>query len=869
MTAMSPSRSIALVPIVAALVAAACSGSDEEAPRKANLAEVCTLNTDCQEPLVCAFRRCHVQCAENRDCPPGTSCIECDRPFHVCQLADERQCTHNSQCSGKLVCAVDGICRTQCLADRDCLPSERCAELTCAQPAEMVDGGLPHKLGLDASGGAPCLRSSDCPEHLVCRSGVCTVECLGDKDCPLGTLCDRAQLRCLAAAIDAGPDAPGGDAGAGGSGGSGGSAGSAGSGGQPDAGPDTGPDASQDGGQDAPADVPADLSIDAGFVCSYNSDCVDAGAGLVCKSGKCVPECKLDIDCPKGSVCVGGKCVAVAPDGAPDGWGAVCNLNSDCTAPLVCAKSGQCVWECASAFDCVTGWCCVQHACVSGQACAPPDAGADAGPDAGADAGQDAGDAKPPCTPCTSNDLCDNKLWCDGIEVCYAGCCAPALDTPCNSHSACVQDSCVEATHTCGHKVLAGEDADKDGHLALLCVGGDDCDDGDKNTYFGAPELCDGKDNDCNGTVDDGARAPKGLPFGGTSEAVWMNGGGAGAPLGTGWVVFTGSADAYQGHTYPFLAQRIDASGLLLDASPKAIPAQFWTDHLPMILDAAGEASSALFVFVKTNQVSINALGVTLVKPDLTVVKQLLLTASTAGTPTLPDAVWTGSAYLVGWADQPGSDGYGRVSLVQTDGSLAWGHKLVPTPDATGRVGSGAIRVGSSGSTFAAAYRPLSAYNVLVTIFGTGGNVLHGPLDVAPGSSNLTLLAMAGTTGGYVVVWYDNSAYKTHARFVALDGTMPDPPVVIAGVQPVAANGDSDGAGAAFVLRDVGGMRFGYAHGKLKDGFDTWIAYKPAYSTGYDQVNLGGILEGSFVRIGLFYYSSYEKRVVGLRAGCQ
>ena len=46
-------------------------------------------------------------------------------------------------------------------------------------------------------------------------------------------------------------------------------------------------------------------------------------------------------------------------------------------------------------------------------------------------------------------------------------------------------------------------DQDQDGHVSDA-GGGDDCDDGDPNSYPGAPEQEDGADNDCDGVVDEG-----------------------------------------------------------------------------------------------------------------------------------------------------------------------------------------------------------------------------------------------------------------------------------------------------------------------------------------------------------------------------
>lgn len=46
-------------------------------------------------------------------------------------------------------------------------------------------------------------------------------------------------------------------------------------------------------------------------------------------------------------------------------------------------------------------------------------------------------------------------------------------------------------------------DADQDGHMKIA-AGGDDCDDWNPAVHPGAPEVCDGLDNDCDGLVDEG-----------------------------------------------------------------------------------------------------------------------------------------------------------------------------------------------------------------------------------------------------------------------------------------------------------------------------------------------------------------------------
>lgn len=142
---------------------------------------------------------------------------------NVCQLDDEVQCTHNSQCTGTQLCARDGRCRDVCITDKDCVTDLLCVTRVCAKPEETIGGALPGRTVVDS--GAACVYATDCPADLVCLYGRCDVECLGDKDCLVGWTCRSAASggdgRCYPAGradggeadTGAGGDASSGDAG--------------------------------------------------------------------------------------------------------------------------------------------------------------------------------------------------------------------------------------------------------------------------------------------------------------------------------------------------------------------------------------------------------------------------------------------------------------------------------------------------------------------------------------------------------------------------------------------------------------------------------------------------------------------------------
>ncbi|MEZ4222336.1 MAG: putative metal-binding motif-containing protein [Polyangiaceae bacterium] len=102
---------------------------------------------------------------------------------------------------------------------------------------------------------------------------------------------------------------------------------------------------------------------------------------------------------------------------------------------------------------------------------------------------------------CINDKDCDDKLACTGVEKCTGGKCVAGTAVTCtNPDTANCEAVCEEPSGTC---VVRGKDVDGDQHFDVACTvattAGDDCDDSNAAVYTGAPEVCDGVDNDCNG----------------------------------------------------------------------------------------------------------------------------------------------------------------------------------------------------------------------------------------------------------------------------------------------------------------------------------------------------------------------------------
>jgi Putative metal-binding motif len=709
--------------ILGSFLAAASCGESTPAHK---LAKGCSINSDCDSPLVCAFQSCHQQCDASRDCPDSELCVTSVRPHSVCQFPSEASCAYNSQCVTGEVCARDGHCRDQCAADRDCIAGQVCASGACANPDEVAsDGTLMANADRDAGAGTACQLSSDCGNTgLICRQGYCGLQCREDIDCvppdgPGGSCVDN---RCVGSGV-----ASGGEAGA--------SPGDAGS----------------------------------------------SGIGEL-----------------------------------PLGYGKGCSLPSDCDAPLKCGNSGKCVYQCNAGADCdVAGACCVAHQCTTGSACDAMTSGGGAGGSSSADAGA--------CQPCVSNSTCDDGLYCNGQEQCTLGCCAPALDTPCDSHSACILDSCEEKTKKCSSKVVAAEDGDGDGHLALGCAGGDDCNDADPTVYTGHVETFDGKDNDCNGYIDDWTSEPKGP----TSGALATNSTIAyfGVPMGGAPGTWLAAGVNGQNLSVEPLDKQWNAGTAVLSGLPLNKAGWGPTDATSGV-DTACFLSGANY---QTQAIVVDATGA--------LVKEVVLGSDLRDDLHFGNVVWTGSNYLAGW--QSGNS-TGFYALVDTAGNLLGSHSV---PGATATDGT-LVSVAANGTSLAVAWEWVGV--ISLSILNLAGGVAGTVVISTSQNDAPALYAVAGTPGGYVVLWsHDRATFATDVPALNAQPGTPQTFIADASHVPNYAKGATDGVGAAFLIEYATGAAFGYLNGSLKNPFEL--------STIAPGATIADIAGGTGGRLGVFY----------------
>ncbi len=655
-------------------------------------------------------------------------------------------CTLNSDCTAPLVCAFQ-VCHQQCTTSRD-----------CASPDICVKGGT-EGATFDVCQSVDC-SVNQCPTGQTCGADdQCRDACTTAKDCIAGQVCVAGVCADKTDLSDSG--ALKGTVG--------------------------------DGG--------------VGLSCAYNSDCGDAG--LVCVSHVCQVQCHATIDClpPAGpggvchnNVCVlsdAGKPVDATVDAhdashdvvvPPDALGKTCNLPSDCPPGLRCGMAGQCTYECVLAEDCPGGgydYCCVSHECRLG-ACAL-DASTDTSPTDGRS-----------CKACASNDQCQDGKFCDGVEECTEGCCAPALDTPCDSHDPCVLDTCNEATMTCTHTPIpdaGGVDLDGDGHLAVGCNGGDDCNDSDPTVYPGHLEVFDGKDNDCNGYIDDHVAGPKGpmktiAPLIGGPSFAFPIGGAAGDPVHGAW--------GYAEINTMYYASELFSEAWTVTGTPSTTSAYLPSSEgapFGWFGAASGPTSSAVFFQAEEDPVYLVVLN-----NDLT----LAGTASlpyTGANPRVGDVIWTGTEYFAAWAT---TASLGYFSLVDTTGTIRGGTTL---PSAGAIAPNTAVAPAANGSDLALAYTQASpGYGVTLSIVSESGAIGESiQCDGTPASSHL-VKAAAGMPGGFVVLWVDTTNNDLFATYVPVTAGVAGSPLTVlvdqSGRDYLDAYGTFDGVGATFLLSD-------------------------------------------------------------------
>ena len=129
--------------------------------RQGSFLAECSFNDECTSPLICAARRCRVECRSDRDCTNNWRCLSAGQVRrYACFDPNDfgSACEYSADCRASWVCA-DHECRPQCRADYDCrliAPGLTCLRAlgVCSAHPNLTDAGTLPDVDLNDPDGA-------------------------------------------------------------------------------------------------------------------------------------------------------------------------------------------------------------------------------------------------------------------------------------------------------------------------------------------------------------------------------------------------------------------------------------------------------------------------------------------------------------------------------------------------------------------------------------------------------------------------------------------------------------------------------------------------------------------------------------------